>query len=282
MAHGVRPRRRTLIAMHRLGRANFGSPLHRRAVGGLLVTATRYGGEGILPMHEHDEAYLCLVGSGSYVQHARGGDADCTSGLLLVHPRGHRHANRFSPAGAHCLSIFLAPELADDAPIRKLLGDYRQIRLPQALRLVARVGRELAAHDDAAPLALQSAVLELVALACRSGGADRRPAWLAGVLERLHDDPLAELSLAELARPAGVHPAHLARCFQQAQGMSVGEYRRVLRVRRACRALEQGRRPIAEIAAEAGFADQSHFARVFKRVTGDTPRDFRRRTQSAS
>lgn len=268
--------------MHRLGRANFGSPLHRRSVGGLLVTATQYGGEGALPLHEHDEAYLCLVAGGAYRQQAGGEEVDCTAGLLLVHPQGHRHANRFAASGARCLSVFLAPELTGELPIRRLLHDYRLLHLPQAPRLFARIGRELAAVDEAAGLALQSAVLELVALACRDPREERRPAWLARVLERLHDDPLADLSLGELAHLADVHPAHLARSFQRAQGMSVGEYRRMLRIRLACRALERGGISIAEVAAEAGFADQSHFARVFKKVTGATPRDFRRSTQSPS
>lgn len=261
--------------MQRLGRANLGSPQHRRAVGGLLVTATQYGGEGRLPLHEHGESYLCLVARGAYAQQASGGETACTPGLLLVHPQGHRHANRFSPAGARCLSIFPSPELAEGGALRTLLGSYRSLRLPDAPPLLARIERELVAADDAAPLALQSAVFELMALACRNERVESRPAWLGRVLERLHDDPLGELSLPELGQLAGVHPAHLARSFQRTQGMSVGEYRRRLRIRQACRALAEDARPIADIAAEAGFADQSHFARVFKRVTGATPRDYR-------
>jgi len=268
--------------MQHLGRANFGSPLHRRSVGGLLVTATAYAGEGDLPMHEHDEAYLCLVAGGAYTQHASAGETACAPGLLLAHPQGHRHANRFSPQGARCLSIFPSGALAEGAGMRRLLGDFRALHLPGATRLLARIERELAAEDDAAALALQSAVLELVALACRNEPAERRPAWLAKVLERLHDDPAADLSLAELGQLAGVHPAHLARSFQQAQGMSVGDYRRMLRIRQACHALADRARPIVEIAAEAGFADQSHFARVFKRAVGETPRDYRHKTQRAS
>jgi len=268
--------------MQHLGRANFGSPQHRLSIGGMLVTATTYAGEDALPLHEHDDAYLCLVADGAYSQQASGTDTACSPGLLLTHPQGHRHANRFSPRGARCLSIFPAHELADSSGLKRLLGDYRALRLPDAARLLTRIESELAADDDAAPLALQSAVFELVALACRNEGDDKRPAWLAKVLQRLHDDPLAELSLPALGRLAGVHPAHLARRFQQAQGMSVGEYRRALRIRQACRELADGVRPIAEVAADAGFADQSHFARVFKRVTGQTPRDYRHKTQRPS
>lgn len=264
--------------MQHLGRTNYGSPQQLRSIGGMLVSTTRYAGDGNLPLHEHDEAYLCLVAGGSYVQQASGRAADCETGLLLVHPEGHRHANRFSPQGARCLSIFPSHEFAASEGMQRLLGDHRALTLSEAPRLLARIERELAATDDAAPLALQSAIFELIALACRSGKDEQQPAWLARVLERLHDDPLANLSLQELGALAGVHPAHLARRFQQAQGMSVGDYRRALRIRLACRTLAQEASSIADVAIAAGFTDQSHFARVFKRVTGETPRDFRRKS----
>jgi AraC family transcriptional regulator len=258
--------------MQRLERTNFGSPERRHTSHGLHVTVTNYVGDSALPWHEHDDPYLCLVTAGSYTQHSSGRDTDCRHGLLLVHPRGHRHANRFAGEGARCLSIFLSAELADDAGVRQLLGEHRVLQLPGSGRLLRRLEHELAASDDAAALALHSAVLELVAQACRQGG----------VLERLHDDPLATPSLLELAMLAGVHPAHLARRFQQTQGVSVGEYQRGLRIGIARKALAGGTCPIAAVAAEAGFADQSHFARVFKRMTGQTPRDFRRGLQIAS
>jgi len=264
--------------MQHLGRANFGSPLHRRSVGGLLVTATAYAGKGDLPMHEHDEAYLCLVAGGAYTQHASAGETACAPGLLLAHPQGHRHANRFSPQGARCLSIFPSGALAEGVGVRRLLGDFRALHLPGATRLLARIERELHATDDAAGLALHSAVLELVAQACRSEG-ERQPAWLQRILDRLHDDPLATLSLKELAAMAGVPPSHLARSFQRAKGASVGEYLRGLRIALARKALADQRCSIADVAAMAGFHDQSHFARVFRRITGETPRDYRHRAQ---
>lgn len=254
--------------------------MHRS--GGLQVSTTAYVGASALPLHEHGHAYLCLVAEGAYLQRASGRDSECRQGMLLVHPTGHRHANRFAPQGARCLSVFLPDQLAELPGPRRLLGEHRQLRLPWTARLLARIESELLATDDAAGLALEAAVLELVALACRQGGGARRPAWLARVLERLHDDPCTTLSLQDLATLAGVHPAHLARRFRQVQGVSVGEYRRGLRISLACDALGDRRRSIAEVAAAAGFADQSHFARVFKRMVGDTPRGFRQKTQNAS
>lgn len=266
--------------MLHLQRANYGSPEHIRRFGGVQVSTTPYTGGDALPWHEHDEAYLCLVAAGGYIQQSADQDIACEPGLLLTHPQGHRHTNRFGPDGARCISIFFADE--PNGAVRRLLGDYRQLRLPGADRLLARIESELRATDDAAPLALQSAVLELTAIACRASDASRRPAWLQRVLQRLHDDPSATLSLLELAALAGVHPSHLARSFQQAQGVSVGEYQRQLRIELARKALSDRQRSIAEVAAAAGFSDQSHFARVFRRVTGQTPRDYRQQLQSAS
>jgi AraC family transcriptional regulator len=258
--------------MQHLQRANYGQPEQLRQLGSLQISATPYAGDSALPWHEHDEAYLCLIATGSYTQQSNNDELDCRPGLLLTHPQGHRHANRFGPSGARCISIFLG-EPANNG-VTRLLGDHRPLRLPDADRLLARIERELRATDDAAALALHSAVLELVALACRAGD-ERRPAWLQRVLERLHDDPLATPSLHELAALAGVHPSHLARSFQRAKGVSVGEYQRGLRIVLAREALTDSRLSIAEIAASTGFSDQSHFARVFRRATGLTPREFR-------
>jgi AraC family transcriptional regulator len=68
----------------------------------------------------------------------------------------------------------------------------------------------------------------------------------------------------------------LARGFRKAYGCSVGAYLRWLRIVHAARRLAESDEPLAEIALEAGFADQSHFSNVFRRETGLSPSVFRR------
>jgi AraC family transcriptional regulator len=261
--------------MQHLDRTNLGTPLRQRDVGGMRVSAAIYAGSSALPTHEHGHAYLCLVAAGGYRQSCPGRNDECSHGLLLVHPEGHRHANRFYPRGARCLDLFIPPVMSQSPGVRHLLSDYRQLRLPGAENLQSRIERELAADDDAAGLALQAAVLDLIAQAVRIPNDTHRPVWMPRVIERLRDTPQATPSLVELAGIAGVHPAHLARTFKRVHGVSVGEYQRGLRVTLACRALRNRSRSIADIAAEAGFSDQSHFARVFRRLTGQTPSAYR-------
>src|SRR5256885_155059 len=78
----------------------------------------------------------------------------------------------------------------------------------------------------------------------------------------------------------GAHPASLARAFRAHYGLSVGEYGRRLRLAGAAAELAGSETPLAEIAANAGFADQSHFTRVFRRHVGTTPARYRAQARS--
>jgi AraC family transcriptional regulator len=84
------------------------------------------------------------------------------------------------------------------------------------------------------------------------------------------------VTLSALASAVGLHPVYVARAFRARYGCAVGEYARRLRIGRAARELADGTQPLAVIAAQAGFADQSHFSRVFRRHTGLSPSAYRR------
>jgi AraC family transcriptional regulator len=126
-------------------------------------------------------------------------------------------------------------------------------------------------------VAIEAAALDLLA-ACvdvPSRPEVSRPRWLARVEERLREECAAP-SLAALASDAGVHPVHVARVFRRHHGESIGDHVRRLKVLRAFAQLPDRRRGLAEIAQDAGFTDQSHLTRVFRRVAGRPPGAVRR------
>ena len=99
---------------------------------------------------------------------------------------------------------------------------------------------------------------------------------LRAVIEYIHEHLDAELSLDHLAAVAHVSPYHFARLFKSSTGLPPHQYVIARRVERAKELLrERDRPPLAEVATEVGFADQSHFTRHFKRLVGVTPRRFR-------
>jgi AraC-like DNA-binding protein len=71
-------------------------------------------------------------------------------------------------------------------------------------------------------------------------------------------------------------PHHLSRVFADVNGHSVSRHRMRLRTRTALERLAAGEEDLARVAADAGFADQSHFSRVVREETGHTPSALRR------
>ncbi len=102
------------------------------------------------------------------------------------------------------------------------------------------------------------------------GGADRRVA--ARVREIIRAS--GELTADDLAAAAGCSRYAAYRAFTQAYGLSPSDYQRQLRVQAARRLLGAGVTP-ARAAAEAGFADQAHLTRWFRRYYGVTPGAYR-------
>jgi AraC family transcriptional regulator len=83
------------------------------------------------------------------------------------------------------------------------------------------------------------------------------------------------LSLTILADFACLSPYHFSRSFKQAAGVGLHRYVIQRRLQRAKRLLRQTHLPLALIAQEAGFADQSHLTLVFRREMGVTPGRYR-------
>ncbi|HEY6433183.1 MAG TPA: AraC family transcriptional regulator [Acetobacteraceae bacterium] len=93
---------------------------------------------------------------------------------------------------------------------------------------------------------------------------------LAAYQEMIEDDPSIRFGLEDFARVTGVTRFQVIRDFKQAAGLTPTAYVRDRRVRLATHLIEHGA-TLAEAAATAGFADQSHLCRVFRRARGFTP-----------
>ena len=84
-----------------------------------------------------------------------------------------------------------------------------------------------------------------------------------------------ELSLRMVAKAVNVHPNYLSERFKQVTGMNFVEYVACTRFKEACRLLHNGELKIGDIAFAAGFQSFSQFNRVFKRLSGKSPTQFR-------
>lgn len=102
------------------------------------------------------------------------------------------------------------------------------------------------------------------------------PSTLRRCIEFMDSRLDGTLRLNELARKAGLSASHFVRSFRQSTGKTPYQYLLLRRVDRAGMAMRDCRVSLAEVALISGFADQHHLARVFRRVTGLTPSNYRR------
>jgi AraC family transcriptional regulator len=241
--------------------------IERRA-GPFCFTDTWHAPALVLPPHAHAHACLHFVLEGGYQESMPGGSRCFGPGALLYKPPGVRHSNRFPECGARTLRIEL------ETGFEGVLGETGQRPQDAEHTRFAVVSRrmlaELAAPDDLTPLALEGLGRELLALFFRRPASARArvaEACAALLCARFR----GRVELRALARELGCERTALARAFRARFGASLGEYVRELRVAEVMRLLDRGEQPLAAIALEAGFADQSHCTRVFRRLVGVTP-----------
>lgn len=219
-----------------------------------------------LPWHAHPYGCVAVVVDGVVGKRFRRLEADARAGALVSMPPEEPHEDRFGRTGA-AIVVVEAEEGVGPGVSCSPDGSGALVAL--------RIRRELAAPDAFTPLAVEGLALELLALAGRSRVPPRPERWVERVRLTVRERFREPLEPRRLAAEAGVHPAHLARAFRARYGETVGEYVRRLRLEWAAREMVATDKPLAFLAVEAGFCDQSHFTRAFKRQFGVTPARFR-------
>jgi AraC family transcriptional regulator len=252
----------------------YGRVFERRQVGGLVLTETIYPPRASVPKHCHSTAYVCFVRRGGYEEQYGARRRTCGPQTVALHPGGEVHAERFGDAEVRSFNVELLPDWASHLP-PSVLNVQSDSAGGAPADLAARLYREFRHKDDASSLVIEGLALELIGEMARAGRS-QAGSWLEGVRELVDARSRERLSQAEQGALAGVHPVYQAAAFRRRFGMSVGEYARRKRVERAAATLARSDTPLAAIAVEAGFSDQAHFTRVFKRHTGMTPRAYHR------
>jgi AraC family transcriptional regulator len=197
---------------------------------------------------------------------------------IIFHPSGITHHDEIGQAGIRIFSVELQDEWLDR--LRECgVAPQSSIGVPgsELSRLAVRLYREYLNRDCCSALAIEGLVLEMLALVARPERVPERkpPAWLSRVEDLLKSGFHENLTIGEVAAQIAVHPAHLSRVFRQFHNQAIGDYLHELRVQFACQQLADPAVALSAIATESGFADQSHFTRVFKHCTGMTPGAFR-------
>lgn len=274
-------------------------------VPGLAVQATHRRGIAtgtFFERHWHDHLQFMRVRKGHLRMRCRSGVLEIAPGEVLVLHPGEIHFSESHP-DPHARFDFDVVKM-DFGFLESARLDACQLNVIEPLRagrlvfrsLVrdAKVGarvselvREASRREPGFELALKGASLSLLSLLVRhhveatlgATEAARRNAQqerLGAVLSRLEERFRDDIPLTELAQLAGLCESHFCRVFRTLTGHSPVEYRNRLRIGAAREQLLTTSRPVESIAFECGFQDPNYFSRIFHKLEGISPSEFRK------
>lgn len=231
------------------------------------------------PRHHHKRALFCFVIQGDYTETYGVRSRECKPSTLLFHPAGELHSEYFHDSGGRSFIIEIAPSWLDRVARHSRMEDHSADLSGGELEPLARkLYKEFSMMDEASTLVIEGLMLEIVGEASRRSPiciTRQPPRWLRQARDLLCERFAERLTLADVAKTVGVHPVHLAQTFHKTYDCTVGDFVRQLRIEYACRQLATTELPIVDIALTAGFCDQSHFTRTFKRCTRVAPSQYR-------
>jgi AraC-like DNA-binding protein len=248
-----------------------------------------------VPPHWHDDYQLCLVHGGAGELFYRGvRHANPPWSLFIVHP-GEVHSNQATTErGCDFRTINVAPEILKQAAEAVDLKRHALPFFPSPVLLDEEATRrfqrlhQLLEHPSAR-LERDALLLETLAHLVRRHAQDaptpvrdgHEPQGVGRARDYLEAHFADEIPLQRLAAIARLSPYHLNCAFRRAFGLPPHAFQTQLRLANARTLLRQGKL-LATVAAETGFADQSHMTRRFKTVVGVTPGAYRKNVQDRS
>lgn len=234
--------------------------------------------------HSHNTLSIGIIDRGARVINQRGESAFIpANGLFVINP-GASHSCKSGDGRGHSYRVACVEVDAVAAVASQISEKDRPIpHFPKVLLddpdLRTRLQRFFSLIDTAGPgLGREpfffSFLCDLIVRHgdCRSvppGAAFPKHA-VAEVCEFIRENHAGNITLEQLSRIACLSPFHLQRVFVAAKGISPHDYQMQCRIRRARELLQEGY-GLTYAAFETGFADQSHFARCFKRLMGTSP-----------
>jgi AraC-like DNA-binding protein len=204
-----------------------------------------------LGRHVHEEAYAALVLAGGYEEAGDHGRFQVNAGAVVFHGQFEAHLDRFSETGAVVLNLRLPIGCCYTPGIARVAD----------ADVVARVAER--SRREATDLLFSAAMSEM------PSPAD----WPDELAAALMKNP--SLKLSQWGEKKGIAAWTVSRGFALVFGVSPEAFRARTRARHALKFIHSTQAPLASIAAELGFADQSHMTRSIKQLTGIGPQAWR-------
>ena len=261
----------------------YGSQNSEVSYNGVLLSHYSYTGART-DWHYHENPYFMYVLQGDMLDCNSKIKTLCPSGSLMFNNWQEPHYGAMHSAKASGFHLeFEKSWLKKHDIALDLLEGSQLIENPKVHVQFAELYREFMLSDSYSDVSVEVLLLQICETLSdlKEKNTVDAPVWVDHLKELLHYDG-HDFSLKYLSDQLNVHPVHISRAASKHLSMSLGEYIRLEKMKKALPLLLDPSLSLTAVAYQAGFSDQSHFNRVFKSYFNMNPSAYRKKLLKAS
>lgn len=249
----------------------------QQAYGGIFMSNTCYHKDIRSDWHHHENPFFSFLLSGGSVEKRKSESIECIPGQVYFYNWQEPHKNTNYQDNTQNFNIELDVDWLKKSGINEtaIAGSF-VIKSTDIKFTIVKLFKEFVRSDELSEASINLLTLELLNQTGNIPVTRHKPVWVDQLKEILHDHWSENLGLHQLSGLLQIHPVTISKYFSKYFNCTLGEYVRKIRVDKALALVRLTSLSLSTIAYECGFADQSHFIRVFKYYTGLLPNEFRK------
>jgi len=247
-----------------------------KSIEGCNISLTTYAGdESFEEQHSHENCSISFLVEGTYKEDLQHQHFSRTPGNIKFVRSGEIHRCYDYTSNTKKINLDCSKEQLETADITEDQLFDLLIASPYAKFTLIKLYKELASHFEAPPA---SASIILYQLLNQNSSVNYKvpPEWFKKLIELLNDEWQHHFTLNDLSKVLGVHPVTISKIFPQFCSITLSRYLQKIKIEKALSMVRSSSLSLTEIAYHCGFADQGHFTRTFKDITGFLPKDFKK------
>lgn len=226
--------------------------------------------------HCHENPHISFVLQGGSLEKRKNKEIERLPGKITFYHSGEYHQSTHLDSSSRHINLEFYNRLLSENSITENGIADAVCRNPDTKFFLLKMYKELLANDELSGLSIKMMLLEIIANNQQFNKRCKNRLWLQKMDEILRDNLGGTISLDQLSVALNLHPVTISKQFHESYSCTLGEYVRKLRIEKALTLIKNANYSLTEIAYICGFADQSHFVRVFKTFTGLLPKAFQK------
>jgi AraC family transcriptional regulator len=243
---------------------------------GISVVETEYKQKVFEGWHSHENAHITLFMKGGTLEKRKNTYHTISPEKLLFYHSDELHLNYETQFPSNNINIEIEPEILIEYSFTESMFEQAVHDNAKVKFLILKMYKECLMKDHFTNDAISMLFTQLSGQLERKERALHFPRWIKQLHELLNDCWDENPCLHDLAGELNVNHITISKYFPKYFGCTLGEYMRRLKIDHSIGLIREHGQSLTEVALQCGFADQSHFIRIFKDQTGFLPKQFQK------